>query len=93
VVYELSGDVAWDYETLAEVISEISGKPVTYTDLSTDDHVAALKQQGLDDAAAFAAQLDADIAAGTLSGVTTDLTRLIGRPTVPLIDTLGAAAA
>jgi NAD(P)H dehydrogenase (quinone) len=92
-VYELSGDVAWDYATLATVISEVTGKPVTYRDLSTAEHLVALKEQRLDEAtAAFVAQLDADIAAGTLSDVTSDLSRLIGRPTTALIDTLRGAA-
>jgi NAD(P)H dehydrogenase (quinone) len=94
MVYELSGDTAWDYATLAAVIGEITGKSVTYTDLSTDEHLAALKQHGLNDATAtFVAELDADIAAGTVSDATTDLARLIGRPTASLIDTLRAAAA
>jgi NAD(P)H dehydrogenase (quinone) len=93
VVLELSGDVAWDYATLATVISEVTGKPVTYRDLSTAEHLVALKEQRLDEAtAAFVAQLDADIAAGTLSDVTSDLSRLIGRPTTALIDTLRGAA-
>ena len=93
-VYELAGDTAWDYVALAAVISEISGKPVAYHDLSTEEHTAALEQHGLDEAtAAFVARLDADIAAGALSEVTTDLARLIGRPTTPLIATLRAGAA
>jgi NAD(P)H dehydrogenase (quinone) len=93
-VYELSGEIAWNYATLAAAISEITGKPVTCIDLSTDEHIAALKKQGLDEpTATFVAQLDADIAAGTLSDVTDDLTHLIGRPTASLIDTLRSAVA
>jgi len=94
VVYELSGDTAYDYTALAAAIGAAIGKPVTYTDLTTEAHVAALKQVGLDQATAeFVAQIDAGIAAGALSEVSPDLARLIGRPTTPLIDTLRAAAA
>ncbi|SDT12906.1 NAD(P)H dehydrogenase (quinone) [Friedmanniella luteola] len=94
-VYELAGDVAWTRPELAAAITEVTGSPVEYRDLSTDEHVAALTAAGLDEATAgFVAALDANTAEGTLADTSTgDLRRLIGRPTTPLVDGLRAATA
>jgi NAD(P)H dehydrogenase (quinone) len=94
-VYELAGDVAWAMPDLAAAISEVTGRPVEYRDLSTDEHVAALTAAGLDEATArFVAALDANTAEGTLADTSTgDLRRLIGRPTTPLVEGLRAAIA
>lgn len=92
--YELSGDVDWSYPDLAAAIAEVSGAPVVYQDLTTDEHVAALVGAGLAEGTAqFVAALDASIAAHTLEATTGDLARLIGRPTTPLLDGLRAALA
>ena len=76
-------------------ISEVSGRPVRYTDVSTEEHVAALTAAGLDEGTAqFVAALDANTAEGTLADTSTgDLTWLIGRPTTPLVEGLRAAVA
>ncbi len=94
-VYELAGDVAWTMPELAAAISEVTGRPVEYRDVSTEEHVAALTAAGLDEATAgFVAALDANAAEGTLADTSTgDLRRLIGRPTTPLVDGLRAATA
>jgi NAD(P)H dehydrogenase (quinone) len=93
-VYELAGDVAWTMDDLATAISEITGRPVRYRDLSHDEHVAALTAAGLDEGTAqFVAALDGNIAEGTLADTTGDLGRLIGRPTTPLVEGLRAALA
>jgi NAD(P)H dehydrogenase (quinone) len=93
-IYELGGDLAWDYGTLAAAISTVSGRPVTYRDLSTAEHVEVLKSQGLDQATAqFVAAIDTGVAAGALAEVSGDLHRLIGRDTTPLVDSLRAALA
>lgn len=94
-VYELAGDVAWTMPELAAAISEVTGLPVEYRDVSTEEHVAALTAAGLDEATAgFVAALDANAAEGTLADTSTgDLRRLIGRPTTPLVDGLRAATA
>jgi NAD(P)H dehydrogenase (quinone) len=92
-VYELGGDVAWDYEHLASVLSEVSGRPVVYRDLAPAEHVAALESVGLDGPTAqFVVSIDTAIAAGALSEVTGDLHRLLGRPTVTLSEGLRAAS-
>ena len=93
-VYELAGDVAWTMPDLAAAISEITGRPVEYRDVSQQEHVAALVAAGLDEGTAgFVAALDHNIAEGTLADASGDLARLIGRPTTPLVDGLRAALA
>lgn len=94
-VYELAGDVAWTRPELAAAISEVTGRPVGYRDVSTAEHVAALTGAGLGEGTAgFVAALDVNIADGTLADTSTgDLRRLIGRPTTPLVDGLRAATA
>jgi NAD(P)H dehydrogenase (quinone) len=91
-VYELAGDVAWTMDDLAAAIAEVTGRPVTYRNLSQDQHVAALQAAGLDEGTAqFVAALDANIAEGTLADASGDLRRLLGRPTTPLVEGLRAA--
>lgn len=91
-IYELSGDHAWDFNELAAAIGEHQGKPVVYTPLSTEEHAAALKAAGLDDATiGFVTGLDANIRDGLLEDTSGDLTRLLGRPTTPLAAGLSAA--
>ena len=86
-VYELAGDTAWTMPDLASAISQITGRPVEYRDLTSEDHAAALRSAGLDDmTVGFLVGMDADVAAGTLADNTTgDLSRLLGRPTTPLV--------
>jgi len=93
-VYELSGDIAWTMPELAAAITEVTGRPVEYRDVSTAEHVAALTAAGLDEGTAgFVAALDANTADGELADTTGDLSRLIGRPTTPLVEGLRAATA
>ncbi len=92
-VYELGGDVAWDYPTLAEAMSQVLSRPVAYTPLTTEEHVAALEAAGLDAGlAGFIAAMDAGIRDGGLAETDGTLSRLIGRPTTPLVEGLKAVA-
>jgi len=92
-VYELGGDVAWTFDDLAAAIAEVSGRPVEYAPLSTEEHAAALTAAGLDaGTVGFVTALDANIRDGALADVTGDLSRLIGRPTTPLVEGLRASA-
>lgn len=92
-VYELGGDVAWDYSELAAAIAEVVGNPVEYKALSTQEHAAALESAGLDaGTVGFVTALDAGIRSGALADADGTLARLIGRPTTPLIETLRAIA-
>jgi NAD(P)H dehydrogenase (quinone) len=91
--YELGGP-AFDLPELTQVISEVIGTPVTYTDLSVDDYAARLEQTGLDEASArFVAALDTSIANGDLETDSRDLEQLLGHSVTPLVDAVRAAAA
>lgn len=90
-VYELGGNVAWDYDGLAAAIGTILGREVAYRRVSSDEQVAALREAGLDEGTAgFVAALDAGIRDGALAETDGTLSRLIGRPTTPLIEGLRA---
>ncbi len=88
-VYELAGDSAWTLSELAAELSKQSGKPVVYQNLSEDDFAGALKGVGLPDV--FANLLaDSDIGAskGGLFDDSHTLSKLIGRPTTPLAESV-----
>jgi NAD(P)H dehydrogenase (quinone) len=91
--YELSGDEAWTLAEYAAELSEQSGKEVTYTDVPAEALKGILLGAGLPEQ--FADILvDVDVSGisrGLLAGGSGDLSRLIGRPTTPLADTIAAA--
>lgn len=92
-VYELFGDVAWTFAELAAVFAEVLGSEVVHQPLSAEDHRAALLGAGLDEGTAgFLVALDHNIAEGLLGLTTGDLSRLLGRPTVPLAETVSSWA-
>ena len=91
-VYELGGDVAWDFDDLAAAISEVVGRDVAYERLTSDELAARLSGFGMDaGTVGFVTGLDANIRDGLLAEVTGELSRLIGRPTTPLAEGLRAA--
>ncbi|WP_067668113.1 SDR family oxidoreductase [Nocardia miyunensis] len=78
--YELGGE-SLTYPALAQVVSEVFGKPVDYADVSEAEYAAALEQNGLPAPFAQAlANADTGIRNGWLDVTTGDLTKLIGRP-------------
>ena len=90
-VYELAGDTAWDYDELVAILSRLVGHQVVRRDLTPLQRQAQLEAAGLPpDVAGFVTAMDTSIAGGALADVTGDLSRLIGRPTVPLATTLAA---
>jgi len=90
-VYEFAGDVAWDYDELAAAAAEVVGRDVTYQSQSTSERIAALEAAGLDaGTAGFIAAIDTAIDDGVLSEADGTLSRLIGRPTTPLVEGLRA---
>ena len=90
-IYELSGDVSWTYDDLAAEITKVTGKPITYTDLTPEQHKAALLEAGLpEETAEFAVLVDGDTKAGLLGEVTGELRALIGRPSTPIRETIAA---
>ena len=90
-VYELAGDHAWTLSELAAELSKQSGKNVTYQNMSEADFTAALKGVGLP--AGLADMLaDSDVGAskGGLFDDSHTLSKLIGRPTTPLSESIKA---
>ncbi len=88
-VYEFAGDAAWSFEELAAAASEALGREVRHVSLTTEQHVAALQAAGLDaGTAGFVAAIDSGIREGALADADPTLSRLIGRPTTPLVDAL-----
>lgn len=92
-VYELSGDVAWTYDDLAAAFSEVLGREVVYRPLTPEQHRSTLLGAGLDEGTAgFLVALDQNTVEGLLAVTTGELSKLIGRPTTPLIETVRAWA-
>jgi NAD(P)H dehydrogenase (quinone) len=90
--YELGGDIAWTFPEFADEISRQSGKKVFHTSLSPADNKRLLVDAGVP--AAFAdvlVDVDNAINRGALPATPGDLSRLIGRPTTPIADTIAAA--
>ncbi|MEU9128207.1 SDR family oxidoreductase [Kitasatospora sp. NPDC048540] len=91
-VYELSGDVAWSFSEYAAALAEHSGRPVAYRDVPPAEHQEVLVGAGLPEGyAAVFVDVDRAIGRGDLARANGDLARLIGRPTVPLAETVKAA--
>ena len=90
-IYELGGDVAWDYRQLADAMAVVIGRPVTYQALSPEEYEVALGAAGMDaGTVGFVTALDAGIRGGALADSNGTLARLIGRPTTPLVQGLRA---
>ncbi|STB68004.1 Quinone oxidoreductase 2 [Citrobacter freundii] len=88
-IYELAGDAGWTLSQLAAELAKQSGKKVVYQNLSEDDFAAALKGAGLP--AGLADMLaDSDVGAskGGLFDDSHTLSKLIGRPTTSLADSV-----
>lgn len=93
-VYELSGDEAWGFDELAAAASEVLGRPVTYRAVSSEQRAADLAAAGLDEGTVgFVVALEENTRDGLLAATPGDLSRLIGRPTTPLVGALRAALA
>lgn len=90
-IYELTGDTAWDFAEFAALVAELSGRPVEYRAVSPDEHAQILASAGLDEGTVgFVVAMDGNIRDGLLGHVNGELSRLIGRPTTPLRETLAA---
>lgn len=90
--YELAGDTAWTLADLAAEISRQSGKNIPYRDLPPADYTAALIAAGVPTLWAQALPaLDIEAAKGALFDDGHVLSKLIGRPTTSLRDSVAAA--
>ncbi|PLL13232.1 NAD(P)-dependent oxidoreductase [Tabrizicola sp. TH137] len=93
-IYELAGDVGYSYAELAAEVSRQTGKTIPYNDLPPATYAGILESFGLP--AGFAHVLaDSDVQAGqgALYDDSRTLSRLIGRPTTPMADTVAQALA
>lgn len=88
-VYELAGDNGWTLSELAAELAKQSGKKVVYQNLSEADFAAALKSVGLPDGLAdMLADSDVGASKGGLFDDSHTLSKLIGRPTTALADSV-----
>ncbi len=91
-IYELAGDNAWTQSQLAAEISTRSGRPVAFHDLPQADYEAVLLKVGLPaHLASLLADADARAAEGALLDEDRAMSRLIGRPTTPMSQTIAEA--
>jgi NAD(P)H dehydrogenase (quinone) len=89
--YELAGDTAFTLDDLAAELTRVAGKPVTFSSLPEEVYAGILAQVGLP--AHFArilADAEARAAEGALLDDSSTLSRLIGRPTTPMAETVRA---
>jgi NAD(P)H dehydrogenase (quinone) len=90
--YELSGDTNWSFAEYAAEVSKQSGKDVAYNAVSAEVLTGILVGVGLPEGfAAILAGVDVAIEQGQLAGTPGDLSRLTGRPTTPIAESIAAA--
>ncbi|HCT5819835.1 TPA: SDR family oxidoreductase [Citrobacter sedlakii] len=90
-VYELAGDDAWTLSQLADELSQQSGKHIVYQNLSEADFAAALRGAGLPtELADMLADSDIGASEGGLFDNSRTLSKLIGRPTTTLAESVRA---
>ncbi|MFI1356846.1 NAD(P)H-binding protein [Streptomyces sp. NPDC020898] len=90
--YELSGDTAWGFAEYAAEVAKQSGKDVAYNAVPADVLTGILVGVGLPEGlAAILAGVDVAIEQGQLAGTPGDLSRLTGRPTTPIAESIAAA--
>lgn len=91
-IYELAGDTAHSGADFAAAVAKAAGKPVAYVPMSQADYATALKGFGLPEGFAHVlADSDAQAGRGALADDSRTLSRLIGRPTTPIAETIAAA--
>jgi len=91
--YELSGDQSWTLAEYAAELTKQSAKDVAYLDLPGEALQGILTGAGIPEPVAQLL-VDVDVSGirrGLLQGGAGDLSRLIGRPTTPIADTIAAA--
>lgn len=92
MTYELAGDAAHSGADFAAAVAKAAGKPVAYVPLSQDDYATALQGFGLPEGfARVLADSDAQAGNGALADDSRTLSRLIGRPTTPIAESIAAA--
>ena len=90
--YELGGDTAWSFAEYAAEVAKQSGKEIAYSPVSVEVFTGILTGVGLPEpVAATIAGVDVSVEKGELVVTSGDLSRLTGRPTTPIADSIAAA--
>ena len=91
-IYELAGDESWTMEGFAAEVSKHSGKPVKYVNQSEAEFAKTLEGNGLPPpVAALLASTSYLAGEGQLFNDERQLSKLSGRPTTPIGETIKAA--
>ena len=91
-VYELAGDEAWTMQDFAAEVSRQSGRQVEYVNQSESDYAKTLEGAGLPPpVASMLASTSALSGEGALYDDSKSLSRLSGKPTTPIRETIGEA--
>ena len=92
LIYELAGDDAYTMTELADEITKQSGKAVVYKNMPEAEYKAILTSSGLPEGlAALLADSDTGASKGGLFDDSGQLSKLIGRPTTPLKESVAEA--
>ncbi|WP_043682670.1 SDR family oxidoreductase [Streptomyces xylophagus] len=90
--YELGGDEAWSLAEYAAELSRQTGKEIAYNNVPGEALLGILTGAGLPEPfAAILVGVDASIEKGELIVSTGDLSRLAGRPTTPISESIALA--
>ncbi|MFM9582732.1 MULTISPECIES: SDR family oxidoreductase [Streptomyces] len=90
--YELGGDTAWGFAEYAAELSRQTGKEIANNPVPVEALTGILTGAGLPPfLAEILAGVDASVAKGELVVSSGDLSRLIGRPTTPIEESITAA--
>ncbi|MFD9871114.1 SDR family oxidoreductase [Streptomyces niveus] len=90
--YELCGDTAWSFDEYAAELSRRTGRTITYNNVPGETMLGILTGAGVPEPmAAILVDVDRAIERGLLVGTTGDLSRLAGRPTTPLAESVAEA--
>lgn len=88
-IYDLAGDEGWTMAEFAAEVSRQSGREVKYVDMSEADFAASLLAAGLPEQyAPVFANSAYSTSLGALENNSRTLSRLIGRPTTPIAETI-----
>jgi NAD(P)H dehydrogenase (quinone) len=84
-IYNFTGSRLYSFYDVAEALSELSGKHITYTPIDAEAYIARAREQGVPEhALALITPFMTDIKNGQGSTVTTDLEAALGRKPVDL---------
>ena len=90
--YDFAGDESWTMEDFAAEVSRQTGKDIKYVNMSEADYAKSLEQVGLPDfIAAVVANSAHATSLGALHNDSRTLSRLTGRPTTPISETIAKA--